>query len=148
MSFDLSLSKGTIVIGSDGDLAKVRGTTKVVQDVLKVVHTPVGGNPFYPQIGTTITEDNIGQNISQEFAETKVAASISTSIKIIQDIQRRQELVQTVTPEEKVVGIAELVVGQNENDPRQYDIKLSVTTESINTSVVSMPGFALSTTTD
>lgn len=148
MSFDLALSKGDIYLGTDGDLAKVRNTSKLVQDVLKVIHTPIGGNPFYPTIGTNLTAENIGENISQQFAETKVAASVTQAIQIVQNIQRRQELVQIVTPEEKVVKIANLEVGQNSQEPRQYDIRLSVLTESLNTSVVDLPGFSISTTID
>jgi hypothetical protein len=148
MSFDLALSKGDLTVGSDGDLTKVRNTSKLVQDVLKVVHTPIGGNPFFPNLGTALTSENIGQNVSQNFAETKVAASVSQAIQLIQNIQRRQQLVQIVTPEEKVVKIANLEVGQNSQDPRQYDIKISVLTESLNTEVVDLPGFSMSTTID
>jgi hypothetical protein len=146
MSFDFALSKGDITIGSDGDVTKVRNTSKLVQDILKVIHTPIGGNPFYPSLGTLLTADTIGSNISQQFAETKIAASVTQAIQIIQNIQRRQESIQIVTPEEKVVKILRLDVSQNAQEPRQYDIQISVLTESLNSPVVDLPSFSISTT--
>lgn len=148
MSTDLGLNKGDIYIGSDGDLAKVRNTAKLVQDTLKVIHTPIGSNPFFPTLGTNVTIANIGENISQNFAETKVRAGITKAIDILQLIQRKQELVQTVTLEEKIAGIIDLQVGVNSTEPRQYDIKLVVASASLDGNAIVLPTFSLSTTID
>lgn len=148
MSIDLGLNKGDIFIGSDGDLAKVRNTTKLVQDALKVIHTPIGSNPFFPTLGTNVTIANIGENISQDFAETKVRAGITKAIDLIQLIQRKQEVVQVVTPEEKIAGILDLQVGVNSQEPRQYDIKLVIRSASLEGEAVVLPTFSLSTTVD
>ena len=39
MSFDIKISQGDLAIGSDGDLARVEDTDKLVQDVLKILMT-------------------------------------------------------------------------------------------------------------
>lgn len=132
------------MVGADGDLAKVRNSSKAVQDILKVLHTPLGSNPLFPQIGSNITISNIGDNINQQFAETRVAASVTQSIQLLQSIQRNQELIQEVTPEEKIVDIAQVTATRDSQDPRQFDIKIVVVTEAQST--VELPSFSLSTT--
>lgn len=144
MSFDLALSKGDLAIGFDGDLKKVRDTTKAAQDILKILHTPLGSDPFFPNLGTTLTSANIGELISTEFAEQRAAASINQSIKILQALQRSQQLLQAITPGEKIIGIASLQVSRNQQEPRQYDIELSVITGS--QTVLEIPSFSIITT--
>lgn len=148
MSTDLGLNKGDIFIGSDGDLAKVRNTSKLVQDVLKVIHTPIGSNPFFPTLGTNVTIANIGENISQDFAETKVRAGVTKAIDLLQLIQRKQELAQSLTPEEKIAGILDLQANVNPQEPRQYDIKLVIRSASLDGEAILLPTFSLSTTLD
>lgn len=148
MSSDLGLNKGDIAIGTDGDLAVVRNTSKLVQDVLKVLHTPTGSNPFYPNLGVNLTSANIGENVSLEFAETKVLASVNKAIELLQVIQRRQELVQTLTPEEKISKVVSLKVGLNSQETRQYDIDLVVSSSSTESTGIVLPTFSLSTTID
>lgn len=143
MSFDLALSKGDLSIGPDGDLRQFRNSSKLVQDVLKILHTPLGSNPFFPQIGNAITTQNTGEVVNRQFMETRATAAVVQALQMLQAMQKRQELTQIVTPEEKVVGIAEVKVEQDPTDPRQYNIKISVITGA--QSVVELPSFSLST---
>jgi phage baseplate assembly protein W len=143
MSFDLALSKGDISIGADGDLRQFRNSSKLVQDILKILHTPIGGNPFFPQIGNALTSENIGEVVNRQFMEARATAAVTQALQLYQSIQRRQELNQVVTPEEKVEGISEVVVEQDSVDPRQYNIKISIVTGA--QTVVELPSFSLST---
>lgn len=144
MSFDLSLAKGDLAIGYDGDIKKVRDTTKAAQDILKILHTPLGSDPFSLNLGTTLTTANIGELISVEFAQQRAAASINQSIQILQALQRSQQVYQTVTAGEKILGIARLNVTRNSEDPRQYDIDLAVITGA--QTVLEIPSFSIITT--
>ena len=146
MSFDLALNKGDISIGSDGDLKKVRDTPKAIQDVLKILHSPVGSNPFFPQIGNSLTIQNIGENINREFAETKATASIQKSLQLLQAIQARQETLQVVTAGEKIIGIIDISAEQDPTEPRQFNIKVTVITGD--QTIVDLPSFSLKTTID
>ncbi len=128
MSFDLSLSKGDLTVAGDGDLNKVRNTPKVIQDVLKVLHTPVGSNPYFPRLGNFLTTLNIGENLNSQFVESRVESSVTQSIEILQSLQRQQELIQTVTAEEKIANLSRLEATRNDQDPRQYDIDIAVLT--------------------
>ena len=145
MSFDLALNKGDIAIGSDGDLKKVRNSSKVVQDILKILHTPIGSNPFFPSIGNALTFSNIGQNINKQFAETKVASSVTQSIQLLQSMQKSQVISgQQVTPEETILGISQVTAEQDPLDPRQFNITVVVQTQAVDD--LQLPTFSLSTT--
>lgn len=144
MSFDLSLDRGDLRINANGDLAIVENTSKLVQDSLKILHTPIGSNPFFPSLGSPITTLNVGQNLNQQFAESRIEASITKTLETLQSIQRRQELIQTITPEERIISIAEVSAERDSQDPRQFNI--SVTVLSGATDTVLLPSFSLSTT--
>jgi len=143
MSFDLALSKGTLSIGSDGDLAKVRDNTKLVQDVLKVFFTPTGSDPFFPQKGSNITTQNIGQLVNPQFVLDRSTASAASTLKFIQNLQQRQSSTQTLSPGEMITSLGDVEVNINQEDPRQFDIRISVITGAL--VEVILPAFTLST---
>lgn len=143
MSFDLSLEKGDLKIGQNGDLARAENTTKLVQDVLKILHTPLGSNPYFPSLGSSITSLNVGQNLNQQFLESRVETSIQNIIQTLQSIQQRQQLTQVVTASETILDIAELVAEQDSQDPRQFNIRLKVIAGDVQE--VLLPSFSLST---
>lgn len=128
MSFDLSLARGDLTVGGDGDLNKVRNSRKVVQDVLKVLHTPLGSNPFFPRLGNALTTLNIGENLNTQFMESRVETSVTQSIQILQSLQRQQELIQTVTAEERIANLSNLEATRDEQEPRQFNINIAVLT--------------------
>lgn len=143
MSFDLSLNKGDLTLGADGDVGKVRNTSKLVQDVLKGIHTPIGSNPYLPSYGNPLTFKNIGEILQSDFMESRVENDIIKTIETLQSMQRNQELVQLVTPEEKIKGISEVVVVQDSQDPRQFNISIKVLTGALDN--VILPTFTFST---
>jgi phage baseplate assembly protein W len=143
MSFDLALSKGDLSIGSDGDLAKVQNTSKLVQDVLKILHTPLGANPYFPNLGSPITTLDIGMNMNQQFLESRVENSLRSVIQTMQNIQRKQALIQVVSPSEVIQQIVEIRAAQDQDEPRQFNIFIQVL--SGDTTTVRLPSFSLST---
>jgi phage baseplate assembly protein W len=145
MSFDLSLNKGDLKVGTTGELATVQDTDKLVQDVLKVIHTPVGSNPFYPSLGSNITSFNIGMTLNKDFLESRVEASLLETIQTLQAIQRRQEAVQIVTAAEKIVRINEVIAQVDSEEPRQFNISISVASGEITD--LTLPTFSISNNT-
>lgn len=142
MSFDLSLNKGDLRVGSTGDLATIQDTDKLIQDVLKIVHTPVGSNPFYPSLGSNITSFNIGMNLNSDFLESRVEASLLATIQTIQSIQRRQEAVQIVTAAEKILRINSVSAKIDSKEPRQFNISISVASGEVTN--LTLPAFSIS----
>lgn len=143
MSFDLALVKGDLAIGADKDLRKVRDNTKLVQDVLKLLHMPLGSDPFFPAKGSTLTEANIGEFVNKQFIEARTEAAILENLQLIQTLQTSQALVQTVTDGERIETVEEVVVEQDSQDPRQFNIRITVKTGALTTLV--LPQFSIST---
>ena len=144
MSEDLALRRGDLAIGADGDLQLVRNTTKLTQDVLKVIHTPLGSNPFSPRIGSPLTAVNVGELLDSNFAEQRVETGVEQAIQLIRNIQQQQEIQQEVTAAEKIRDILEIIATRNELEPRQFDISISVQSDDLTS--VTIPDFAFDTT--
>lgn len=136
MSFDLALTRGDLSVGETGELRTVSGTNKAVQDVLKVLHEPVGSNPLIPTLGSNLTSLNIGINMDPTFTESRVETSVKNTIQQLQQIQASQAQSQIVTPAERIVQINSIIAQVNEQDPRQFDIQLSITTGDLETVVL------------
>lgn len=143
MSFDLALNRGDISVGTDGDVRKIRNSSKVAQDVLKILHTPLGSNPFSPNLGSDITTLNIGVNVNQDFAQSRVEASLIRTLELVQAIQRNQARVQEITPEETIQDLSEVTALRDSEDPRQFNISIAVITGAL--SAVAIEPFTVKT---
>lgn len=142
MSFDLELSKGDLKIGADKDLGKVRNGSKLGQDILKVLFTPLGSDPFFPTKGNLLTQDNVGEVVNKTFMETRAEANITATLQSIQALQANQAKIQEVTLEETLSRIEQVSVERDPIEPRQYNISLTVITGAYTT--VDLPNFSIS----
>lgn len=126
MSFDLKLFGGDLVI-KDGDFDTVEDSDKLVQDILKLVSTQLGTNPFFPAYGSPIAQGMIGTVFETEFVEDVATQQLRASLERLQDLQRDQiRQNQIVTPEEQIAAIEDVRVSQDRTDPRYYIISLTV----------------------
>jgi len=126
MSFDLKLVGGDLVLKS-GDLDTVEDADKLVQDVLKLVSTQLGSNPFFPGYGSPISQALVGSAYETTFVESMATQQLKASLERLQDLQQDQiRRNQTVTPDEQIAAIEDVSVSQARNDPRYYLVKLTV----------------------
>jgi hypothetical protein len=126
MSFDLKLFSGDLVI-KNGDFDTVEDSDKLVQDVLKLVSTQLGSNPFFPGYGSPISQAMIGSTFDVSFSEDIATQQLRSSLERLQDLQNDQiKQNQTVTPEEQIAAIEDIKVSQARNDPRYYIVNLTV----------------------
>jgi hypothetical protein len=126
MSFDLKLFGGDLVV-KNGDLDIVEDTDKLVQDVLKIVSTQLGSNPFFPAYGSPLSKAMIGTGYEEEFVEDIASQQLRSSLERLQDLQRDQiRQNQVVTPEEQIAAIENVSVVRDKNDPRYYNVNLTV----------------------
>ena len=126
MSFDLKLFGGDLVI-KNGDFETVEDSDKLVQDILKLVSTQLGSNPFFPAYGSPISQAMIGSVFEREFAEDIATQQLRASLERLQDLQRDQiRQNQIVTPSEQIAAIENVRVSQAQNDPRYYIVNLTV----------------------
>jgi len=68
---------------SDGDLEKVEGTEKLVQDILKILITRLGSNVFYPWYGSLVAQSLVGQALDFEFVNSYASQQIQNSLEYL-----------------------------------------------------------------
>lgn len=124
MSFDLKIVNGDFVLDS-GDLRTVVDSEKLIQDLLKICITPVGSNPTAPYYGSYITRSLIGNvdDISESIAQSQLMSSIQI-LKQLQEAQVRS--LQSVSPDEQINFIKDILINRNEVDPRLFSVQVSV----------------------
>jgi len=131
MSFDLRIVGRDLAIGSNGDVSTVENSDKLIQDILKMVSTPLGGNPFYPWYGCPISRTLIGYAYEDTFVQSIASQQLQTSLETLQRLQKEQlKKDQIVTPQEQISAIQNVYIERNAIDPRFYSISVTVLTKA------------------
>lgn len=134
MSFDIKISQGDLAIGSDGDLARVEDTDKLVQDVLKILMTPIGANPFHSWYGSLLPATLVGNPYEEEFIATIANNQIRSSLEALQNLQRAQAASdQKVTPSELLAAVKDVQVNRDPVDPRYFSVFITILTKGLST---------------
>lgn len=120
MSFDFRVVNGDLGIGQDGDLDKVEDTEKLIQDMLKIIVTPIGSNKFYPWYGSPITQSLVGMALDFEMMSTISSGQLQNSLESLQRLQQEQSKHQRVTPFELLAAIKRVSIERNRTDPRFF----------------------------
>jgi hypothetical protein len=127
MSFDLKLFNGDLVIGKKGDVDIVENGDKLVQDVLKIVSTPLGSNPFFPWYGSPMSSALIGTGYEEEFISTVASQQLNAALDNLKQLQNQQKQYnQIITPAEQIAAVQDVSVNQDAHDPRFYIVRLTV----------------------
>jgi len=131
MSFDLKVSKGDLVLDTDGDLKPVENSEKLIQDVLKILSTQLGTHPFFPWFGSPITRALIGYSYEGRFVQAVASDQLKKSLERLQTLQKDQlRRAQTVTPDEQLAAVRNVKVERNAQDPRFYRILITILTKA------------------
>lgn len=131
MSFDLKIRDGDLVIGQNNDLDIVENTAKLIQDILKMIMTPLGSNPYFPWYGSPITRSLLGRALDQDFVANVATQQLRSSLERLASLQQSQfRRDQLVTASEQLAAIQHILVERNAVDPRFYTIFLTVLTKA------------------
>lgn len=134
MSFDLKLFGGDLVI-QNGDFSTVDNQDKLVQDILKLVSTQLGSNPFFPAYGSPVSQALIGTS-DLDFAQDVATQQLRAAIERLKDLQQDQiKNNQIVTAQEQISAIRDVSVTQARDDPRYYFVRFTV----INKAFIAVP---------
>jgi phage baseplate assembly protein W len=142
MSFDFRIRNGDLAIGQDGDLEKIENTDKLIQDILKIVITPMGSNQFYPWYGSRVSKSLIGNVIDYEFLSTVASSQLQNALENLQRLQQEQARQQRVTPFEQLAAIKHVGIERNQVDPRFFLVIINTVTRALteaNTSLTIKP---------
>lgn len=133
MSYDFKITGGDWTIGSNGDLEIVEDSDKLVQDVLKMIHFPLGKHKLYPWYGCAISGSMIGSVMDTEFLSTMASNQLNFSLEMLQRLQKEQAKVQSVTPFELLAATKEISVQRSSVDPRYYSVFLKLLSRALKT---------------
>jgi phage baseplate assembly protein W len=133
MSFDLKIVGGDIAISSSGDAELVFNNEKLRQDIVKILITKVGSNKYHPNYGSEMGDLQIGNVADVNFLELDLQSSAEEAIRKLILLQRKQSRVQFLSPAEVIVDIVEVSVARDINDPRAWNIFISVLTQKLTT---------------
>jgi phage baseplate assembly protein W len=126
MSFDLKLVNGDIVV-EKGDLATVSGGNKLVQDVLKLISTQLGTNPFFPAYGCVITSALIGTAYDESFIQDIATQQLEAALDRLMAAQLEQlNNNQVVTADEQLAAYKDVRVARNSDDPRAFSVSITI----------------------
>ena len=132
MSFDLKINQGDLAIGSDGDFDRVEDTEKLVQDILKILMTPLGANPFHAWYGSLLPSTLVGNPFEEEFIVKIADTQIRSALEALQNRQRAQAASdQKGTPNELLAAIKSVKVVRDPVDPRFFSVFVTVLTKGL-----------------
>jgi len=132
MSFDLKIANGDLQIGANGDLQQVTDTDKLTQDVIKIVITPLGGNPWFPWYGCPVTGALVGNVLSFTFTSALATSQLNDALQTLQSWQNAQaNSGQTVTPAELLAAVQQASVVRSQSDPRYFNIVVKILSKSL-----------------
>lgn len=130
MSFDIKLSNGDIVVNNYGEVQIVENLDKLKQDVAKILLTQLGENVYHSWYGSQLTAAVIGRATTARIIARDAEFAISNSLDNLASLQIEQMSFQSLSPQEVIASISDLVVEQELSDPRQWNISLTVLSRS------------------
>lgn len=131
MSFDLCIRDGDLVL-EGGDLKQVYNTDKLIQDILKIVLTPVGGNPLFPFYGSFISKTLVGSSLPNNITIQVTQSQLQNAIEILMLLQKAQiKSFQSVSPDELINSILDISINRNQFDPTVFNVSIKVLTKGL-----------------
>lgn len=129
MSFDLKIVNADLVV-SQGALQTVVDSEKLIQDILKICLTDVGGNPIHPSYGSFLSRSVVG-NAQHTSVVVQIAKSqLNTCLSNLQYLQTLQiKSLQKVSADEQLAAITGISVVRSAFDPRLFNVKISCVTK-------------------
>ena len=131
MSFDLKIVNNDLALNTDGTLQTVINNDKLIQDVVKIIITPLGSNKFFKWYGCTIGSRTIGVAFDATMTQMEIERSIQDSITNLISLQKAQSRTQYVSAGESIASVQEISVLRNNEDPRQYEIYVFLLTRKL-----------------
>lgn len=119
-------NNGIIVLDENGDVEMVAGSDKLVQDILRELTTPNGDDIFDSTRGATLNSSLIGIGLDPTTLISEIQGSITRSLIALKDRQEQQATRQYFSNAELLADIEDVTVVQDQNDPRQLNIMISV----------------------
>jgi len=131
MSFDFKLENGDIQLSNEKDLDIVVDNEKLLQDLLKILVTPLGGNKAHSWYGSNIGEIQVGGVFDLDFSLESSSAQARSATENLMRMQISQAQTQILSPAETITAIRDVYINTNNQDSRVLEVKVSVLTSAL-----------------
>lgn len=131
MSYDFKLENGDLVLDSNGDLTAISDNDKLIQDLLKLLMTPISGNKMFPWYGSDVSGILIGSNYDLGFNKDVASEHIRSALDNIKSLQQEQAKSQYISPAETIVAVKDIYINTNATDQRAIEVKVTVITGAL-----------------
>lgn len=129
MSFDLKIINGDLVINQSA-LQTVEDSEKLIQDILKICLTDVGGNPLHPSYGSFLSRSVIGSPQQTQVIVQIAKSQLNTCLTNLQHLQTLQiKSQQKLSADEQLAAVTGISVLRSAFDPRLFNVKISCVTK-------------------
>ncbi len=118
----------------------VRYEAKLAQDFLKMLLTPIGSDPYYTWMGTSIM-DLPGRKFNLHEIQNLIAQQVSNAADALKNMQAQQAKIaeQQMHPREMLDSVASLSVDQSAQDSRVLIIRMELYTVNRTLTTVQFP---------
>jgi hypothetical protein len=119
--------------GPDGKLSMIRDETLLLQEMLKVMYTVKGSNPFHSWYGTSIIDRIGSKNASSGVLHNAITTDVYNTFANWQKIKKAQEgpdIGQPVSDEEFPFRLVSVKLEQSQNDPTVLFLNIEVQNRS------------------
>jgi hypothetical protein len=130
-------------IATSGSLIRVVNTDKLVQRSLKFVLTSQCA--FYPQFTCPI-RGYIGRKFGINITDADIANAVTVALDNLQNVQVAQNTIQTLSPEETLKNVTNVIAVQDASDPTIIHVSaslISYTSVAVNTLAATQVDFSL-----
>lgn len=132
MSFDLRAINGDLELSPDGDVRQVIDSDKLAQDVLKLLNTTYGTDPFYPGYGSVITAASIGMpNDNPDSLVSRAQIILTEVLGQLVSTQQAQSTYQPLTDAETIIDFDTPIVEIDPTDPRQINVLINALSKGL-----------------
>lgn len=130
MSYDLKLENGDIPI-SDGSPVLVIDSEKLIQDILKMLFTPIGESTAHPWYGTPLLSRAVGNSFDSEILASEIESAVQYGLNNLLTLQQLQaQDNQYLTPREQISEIRDIRVELDPVDARKMVVTVEVVAKS------------------
>ncbi len=131
MSFDLKLKNRDLSI-KNGKLELVTDTDKLIQDILKICLTPVGGNPLQAWYGSFLSKTIPGSAESTSILVQVAKSQLDSAFENLKKLQTMQvKSFQKVSADEQIGYITNISILRNQINPSLFNINISVRSKGL-----------------
>jgi len=137
-------SSGTVsdlTLLGDPDLGLfVINEPKLAQDFLRMLLTPIGSNPYYTWLGTSLV-DLPGNKFDVKSIESTLVTQISNAASALQNLQAQQLSIgsQAMTAREMIDSVSSITVNQSTTDSRVLFVTIDLYTKNQTLTTLTVP---------